>query len=116
MEDVFVINGEDEASVKSDIRQHLDKVRASSQANNSMENSLANDDSVTIGIMPSGCYNSDSQQNGAVENGGVSRLVHHVSLAILYMFKGLLKHYRIAGISYCLHSCFVKYSKILLHQ
>ena len=88
MEDVFVINGEDEASVKSDIRQHLGKVRASSQTNNSMENSLANDDSVTIGIMPSGCYNNDSQQNGALENGGVSRLVDRVSLAILFMLKG----------------------------
>lgn len=74
MEDVFIIDDEDEAGVKATIRKHLDKVRASSQTSNSMENSLANDDSVTIGIMPSG-YVNDSQQSSVVKNGGVSKLV-----------------------------------------
>ena len=72
MEDVFIINDEDEAGVKSTIRKHLNKVRASSQTSNSIENSLANDDSVTIGIMPSGSYVNDSQQSSVVKNGGVS--------------------------------------------
>ena len=69
MEDVFIINGEDESSVQADIRQHLNRVRSSTRANNSMENSVA--DSVSVGILP-GSYASDSQQNSVLENGGVS--------------------------------------------
>ncbi len=76
MEEVFIIDGEDEESVQSDIRKHLNTVRASSKANNSMENSLVNDaDSVSVGIVPGGCYVNDSQRNSIVDNGAVCILI-----------------------------------------
>ena len=74
MEEVFIIDGEDEKSVQSKIREYLGKVAASSKANNSMENSLANEgDSVSVEILPGGGTNKDQLQHiSIVENGQVS--------------------------------------------
>jgi hypothetical protein len=75
MEEVFIIDGEDEKSVWSSIREHMRKIRASSRANNSMENSLSNEDNCVshVELLPGGCNANESQSNFVVENGPVSK-------------------------------------------
>jgi hypothetical protein len=81
MEEVFIIDGEDENGVQTKIREYLAKVRASSKASNSMENSLVNDaDSVSVGMLPGRSQaNDEPQSKSIVENKGQVSIVIEVN-------------------------------------
>lgn len=72
MEEVFIISGEDEKSVQDSVRGYLNKVRSATRANLSVENSIANDDSLSVGILPVAPVVNESEGKSVVENGEVS--------------------------------------------
>ena len=69
MVDPFIVDGEDESSVRESIRGYLNKIRSSSKASSSMENSIVNDD-VSMRILP--YPNNDAQRGSVLENDTVS--------------------------------------------
>ncbi|XP_028399052.1 phospholipid-transporting ATPase ID-like [Dendronephthya gigantea] len=87
MEDPFIVDGEDESSVRASIRDYMNKVRGSSKASSSMENSIANDD-VSVGILP--YANNDASLNSVLDNSTSKSASNSSEFALVIRGKSLV--------------------------